>query len=64
MGWSHLVQYDSVSESIGYNTRYFWEFQPGKKFHVVLRQNYGDDDRLFSLRESEFVLKAVATIRL
>ena len=64
MGWSHLVQYDSVSESIGYNTRYFWEFQPGKKFHVVLRQNYGDDDRLFSLRESEFVLKAVATFRL
>jgi hypothetical protein len=64
MGWSHLVQYDSVSESVGYNTRYFWEFQPGKKFHVVLRQNYGNDHHLFSLRESEFVLKAVTTFRL
>ena len=64
MGWSHLVQYDSVSKSIGYNTRYYWEFQPGKKVHLVLRQNYGDDDRLFSLRESEFVLKAVAAFRL
>ena len=63
MGWSHLIQYDNVSGSIGYNTRFFWEFQPGKKFHIVLRQNYGDDDHLFSLRESEFVLKTIATFR-
>ncbi len=63
MGWSHLVQYDSISESIGYHTRYFWEFEPGKKFHIVLRQNYGDDDRLLALQESEFVLKTVTTFR-
>ena len=63
MGWSHLVQYDSITKSVGYHTRYFWEFQPGKKFHVVLRQNYGEDDHLFSLRESEFVLKTLATFR-
>lgn len=63
MGWSHLLQYDSITKSTGYHTRYFWEFQPGKKFHVVLRQNYGDDDHLFSLRESEFVLKTLASFR-
>jgi len=63
MGWSHLIQYDNVSESIGYNTRFFWEFQPGKKFYIVVRQNYGDEDRLFSLRESEFAVKAITTFR-
>jgi len=63
MGWSHLIQYDNVSESIGYNTRFFWEFKPGKKFYAVIRQNYGDEDHLFSLRESEFAIKALTTFR-
>ena len=63
MGWSHLIQYDNVSESIGYNTRFFWEFKPGKKFYVVIRQNYGDEDHLFSLRESEFAIKALTPFR-
>jgi hypothetical protein len=63
MGWSHLIQYDDVSESIGYNTRFFWEFKPGKKFYAVIRQNYGDEDHLFSLRESEFAIKALTTFR-
>ena len=63
MGWSHLIQYDNVSESIGYNTRFFWEFKPGKKFYTVIRQNYGDEDHLFSLRESEFAIKALTTFR-
>ena len=63
MGWSHLIQYDDISESIGYNTRFFWEFKPGKKFYAVIRQNYGDEDHLFSLRESEFTIKALTTFR-
>ena len=63
MGWSHLVQYDNVSESLGYNTRFFWEFQPGKKFYTVLRQNYGDENQLFELIESEFAIKAVTSFR-
>ena len=63
MGWSHLIQYDDISESIGYNTRFFWEFKPGKKFYAVIRQNYGDEDHLFSLRESEFAIKALTTFR-
>ena len=63
MGWSHLIQYDDISESIGYNTRFFWEFKPGKKFYAVIRQNYGDEDHLFSLRESEFTVKALTTFR-
>ena len=63
MGWSHLIQYDNISESIGYNTRFFWEFQPGKKFYAVLRQNYGDETNLLELRESEFSIKAITTFR-
>ena len=63
MGWSHLIQYDNISESIGYNTRFFWEFQPGKKFYAVLRQNYGDEASLLELRESEFSIKAITTLR-
>ena len=63
MGWSHLIQYDNISESIGYNTRFFWEFQSGKKFYAVLRQNYGDEYHLWELRESEFSIKALTTFR-
>ena len=63
MGWSHLFQYDNVSESLGYNTRFFWEFQPGKKFYAVLRQNYGDENHLWDLRRSEFSIKLASTFR-
>ena len=63
MGWSHFIQYDDISESIGYSTRFFWEFKPGKKFLAVIRQNYGDEDHLFSLRQSEFAIKALTTLR-
>ena len=68
MGWSHLVQHDNISDSIGYSTRFFWEFQPGKKAYIVLRQNYGDEDDGTSLRdlfvrETEFSIKAQTTFR-
>ena len=68
MGWSHLVQHDNISDSVGYSTRFFWEFQPGKKAYVVLRQNYGDEDDGSSLRDlyirnSEFSVKAQTTFR-
>jgi len=68
MGWSHLVQHDNISDSIGYSTRFFWEFQPGKKAYIVLRQNYGDEDEGTSLRdlyvrETEFSIKAQTTFR-
>jgi hypothetical protein len=53
---------------MGYNTRFFWEFKPGKKAYIVLRQNYGDEDDGTSLRdlyvkETEFTLKAQTTFR-
>ena len=68
MGWSHLFQHDNISDSMGYNTRFFWEFKPGKKAYIVLRQNYGDEDDGTSLRdlyvkETEFTLKAQTTFR-
>ena len=68
MGWSHLVQHDNISDSIGYSTRFFWEFQPGKKAYVVFRQNYGDEDDGSSLRDlyvrnSELSIKAQTTFR-
>ena len=68
MGWSHLVQHDNISDSIGYSTRFFWEFQPGKKAYIVLRQNYGDEDdgsslRDLFIRETEFSVKAQTTFR-
>ena len=68
MGWSHLVQHDNISDSVGYSTRFFWEFQPGKKAYVVFRQNYGDEDDGSSLRDlyvrnSELSIKAQTTFR-
>ena len=68
MGWSHLVQHDNISDSVGYSNRFFWEFQPGKKAYVVFRQNYGDEDDGSSLRDlyvrnSELSIKAQTTFR-
>ena len=62
--WSHLVQYDSVSHSIGFNSRLQWEYRPGCKLYLVLNQNYARETGGFGLDGNEVILKIMAVFRL
>ncbi|MDA0749225.1 MAG: DUF5916 domain-containing protein [Verrucomicrobia bacterium] len=61
--WAHLVQYDSLSDSVGYNSRLIWEYRPGSKFYGVFNQNYLAENLTFTLRETEVTLKVGAIFR-
>lgn len=46
ISWNTFAQYDSVSDSIGINTRLRWIIEPGREFFLVLNQGVvidGDD---------------------
>jgi hypothetical protein len=61
--WSNLVQYDSVSDSVGYNSRVRWEFRPGANLFVVLSQNFDRNGGRLVALQSEFTLKVNITFR-
>ena len=42
--WTHFVQFDSDTDTIGYNSRIQWEVAPGSFLYVVLNQNLDRDD--------------------
>jgi len=61
--WSHLFQYDSISNSIGIQSLLQWEYQPGSKLFAVINQSYLDERTGFKLQDQEFALKIGANIR-
>ncbi|MBM3878387.1 MAG: hypothetical protein FJ387_01505 [Verrucomicrobia bacterium] len=61
--WSHLVQYDSVSGSIGFNSRLRWEYRPGQRVYLVLNQSYRPESTGLRLAGNEVVLKVLTTFR-
>ena len=61
--WFNLVQYDSVSDTIGLNSRVLWEFRPGARLFLVLNQNYDRDRGEPTLIQSEFTAKVNVTLR-
>ncbi|HAK95983.1 MAG TPA: hypothetical protein DCM87_13580 [Planctomycetes bacterium] len=63
LAWHNLVQYDSVSETAGYNSRLVWEFRPGAKAYLVLNQIIDRADHRLTWLESEAVLKVGMAFR-
>ena len=63
--WSHLIQYDSISDSIGYNGRIEWEFRPGSTAYLVFNQAYlrRPFDRFFVPGDAEVTFKLGLTLR-
>ncbi len=62
--WTHLLQYDSISESIGFQSVLQWEYRPGSKVFAVINQSYLDEDgRGYRQESQEFALKLGANIR-
>jgi hypothetical protein len=62
LSWSHQLQWDSISESFGYNSRVQWEFQPGSTAFFVLNQDIAEEDDTLRLQRSEGVVKVGANI--
>ncbi len=61
--WSHLVQYDTLTDSIGYNSRVQWEYRPGQKVFVALNQAYLETANAFAVQSTEFAIKSGFTFR-
>lgn len=57
-----IVQWDSVSDQAGLNTRLRWEPWPGQEIYVVYNESYDADDS-FNSTAREAILKFGATIR-
>jgi hypothetical protein len=60
MTWATFVQYDNVSNTYGYNSRFRWELKPGTDVFLVINQNFTDESRLLT---TEAASKVVMTIR-
>jgi Carbohydrate family 9 binding domain-like/Domain of unknown function (DUF5916) len=45
LSWSNLIQYDNVSEVLGFNSRLRWVPRPGQEGFIVLNHNLQDVDK-------------------
>ena len=61
--WSNLVQYDSVSDIVGLNSRFRWEVRPGTNFFVVLNQNTQRSEGRPRVLQTEITVKLRVTFR-
>lgn len=61
--WANLVQYDTVSSTIGFNSRFSWEYREGHRLDLVLSQLYLDDSTGFQRLDTELVTKLGLQLR-
>lgn len=63
LAWHNFVQYDNVSDTIGYQSRVQWEFRPGSFVYVVFNQNVDRTDHNLKVLENEVTAKIGMTFR-
>jgi hypothetical protein len=61
--WTHLVQYDNVSDTLGYYSRIHWEVVPGTNVYAVLNQTIDRSGGRLRWLDSELTAKAGVTFR-
>jgi hypothetical protein len=49
LSWVNLIQYDNISESLGFNSRLHWIPQAGREGYIVFNHNLSDADKNGSL---------------
>jgi hypothetical protein len=66
LGLSNYVQYDDVSNVMGYNGRFFWQIRPGNIIYLVYNNNmerqFNPESR-FNIQEQQIKLKIQLSIR-
>jgi hypothetical protein len=60
--WANLIQYDTISDEIGFNSRFSWEYREGRRLDLVLKQLYLNDSGFHRL-DSELIAKVGMQIR-
>ena len=65
LSWSNLIQYDNISENLGFNSRLHWVPKAGQDVFLVFNQGWQDQDldNNFSTTEQDLTLKASYTFR-
>jgi hypothetical protein len=66
LGISNYIQYDDVSNLMGYNGRFFWQIRPGNIIYLVYNNNTErrwDPEARFHLVEEQIRLKIQLSIR-
>jgi hypothetical protein len=65
LSWVNLIQYDNISETVGFNSRVHWIPEAGREAFLVLNHNLEDIDRdnRFHSSFSELTLKFNYTLR-
>ena len=54
---SNMLQYDNISDSLGVNSRFQWEYKPGAKMFLVVNQGFLDERTGLVMKELEVVTK-------
>ncbi len=57
VSYNHSLQYDNLSNNIGYHGRLRWEYQPGSEFFFVYTQNWEKDLDNFEREQSSSIFK-------
>jgi hypothetical protein len=66
LGISNYIQYDDVTEQMGYNGRFFWQIRPGNIIYLVYNNNMErrwDPDSRFHTQEEQIRLKIQLSVR-
>jgi len=63
LSWSNFAQYDSESNTAGLNSRFRWEWAPGREFIFVVNQGADVEGRSLTLTRTELAAKALLTFR-
>lgn len=63
LAWSNLIQYDSVSDTIGLNSRIQWEVHPGTRLFIVLNQNTARNHGSPYVLDTALAVKLGVTLR-
>ena len=60
---TNFIQYDSVSGTVGINSRLQWIIKPGTDLFLVFNHNVEAEDLEFTLVQTEFIAKFGWTLR-
>ncbi len=63
LSWTSSAQYDSVSDTVGVNSRVRWIVRPGSEVFVVLNQAVDREESSFRVTETSLTTKVGLTFR-
>lgn len=66
LGITNYIQFDDISNQIGYNGRFFWQIRPGNTIYLVYNNNTErliNPDRRFQMNEDQVLFKVQMSVR-